>query len=118
MTADKKELVKRWMLLWQKTRIFAENAGLSPLLRSMQDYAWIQSGMIFPFIAYVNRFQGRLNLMITSPVIYVLYRRGIFGGKWFVEMLMVEINAAAGNLNYLRTLIRILTIKIRLLRHL
>ncbi|GER46707.1 histone-lysine N-methyltransferase ATX5 [Striga asiatica] len=74
---------------------------------TQRDYAWIKSGMIFPFIDYVDRFQGQTELNDSKPCdLRSAIEEAFLAENGFVEMLMVEINAAAGNMDYLRTLTR------------
>ncbi|KAL2226964.1 UNVERIFIED_CONTAM: Histone-lysine N-methyltransferase ATX5 [Sesamum indicum] len=74
---------------------------------TQRDYAWIKSGMIFPFVDYVDRFQGQTELNDSKPGnLRSAIEEAFLAENGFNEMLMVEINAAAGNLDYLRSLTR------------
>ncbi|KVI07097.1 PWWP-like protein [Cynara cardunculus var. scolymus] len=97
---------------------------------TQRDYAWIRSGMIFSFVENVDRFamvqffsyirsfigkedgddeklvifrfQGQTDLNDNEPsVLRSAIEEAFLAEHGFTEMLMVEINAAAGNLDYL-----------------
>ncbi|XP_071732230.1 histone-lysine N-methyltransferase ATX4-like [Rutidosis leptorrhynchoides] len=69
---------------------------------TQRDYAWIKSGMIFSFVENVDRFQGQTDLHDSEPsVLRSAIEEAFLAEHGFTEMLMVEINAAAGNLDYL-----------------
>ncbi|KAJ0707161.1 putative [histone H3]-lysine(4) N-trimethyltransferase transcription regulator PHD family [Helianthus annuus] len=69
---------------------------------TQRDYAWIKSGMIFSFVENVDRFQGQTDLNDSEPsVLRSAIEEAFLAEHGFTEMLMVEINAAAGNLDYL-----------------
>ncbi|KAL7003602.1 hypothetical protein U1Q18_004753 [Sarracenia purpurea var. burkii] len=72
---------------------------------TQRDYAWIKRGMIFPFIDYVDRFQGQTELNDSKPSdLRSAIEEAFLAENGFTEMLMVEINAAAGNLEYLESI--------------
>uniref|UniRef100_A0A5B7APC3 Putative histone-lysine N-methyltransferase ATX5 n=1 Tax=Davidia involucrata TaxID=16924 RepID=A0A5B7APC3_DAVIN len=74
---------------------------------TQRDYAWIKRGMIFPFVDYVDRFQGQSYLNDSTPGdLRSAIEEAFLAEHGFTEMLMVEINAAAGNLDYLDSLTR------------
>ncbi|KAL6509257.1 hypothetical protein OROGR_022567 [Orobanche gracilis] len=74
---------------------------------TQRDYAWIKSGMIFPFVNYVDRFQGQTELNDSKPGdLRSAIEEAFLAENGFNEMLMVEISAAAGNFDYLRSLTR------------
>ncbi|KAF3654042.1 Histone-lysine N-methyltransferase ATX5 [Capsicum annuum] len=74
---------------------------------TQRDYAWIRRGMLFPFLEHVDRFQGQTDLNDSTPAEFrSAIEEAFLAENGIVEMLMVEINAAAGNLNYLRSLPR------------
>nr|GEV72654.1 histone-lysine N-methyltransferase ATX4-like [Tanacetum cinerariifolium] len=69
---------------------------------TQRDYAWIKSGMIYSFVENVDRFQGQTDLNDSEPsVLRSAIEEAFLAEHGFTEMLMVEINAAAGNLDYL-----------------
>ncbi|XP_059629056.1 histone-lysine N-methyltransferase ATX4-like [Cornus florida] len=71
---------------------------------TQRDYAWIKRGMIFPFVEYVDRFQGQTYLKESKPGdLRSAIDEAFLAEQGFTEMLMVEINAAAGNLDYLES---------------
>lgn len=73
---------------------------------TQRDYAWVRRGMIYPFIDYVDRFQGQTNLDddIMPGNLSSAIEEAFLAEHGFTEMLMVEINAAAGNLDYLQSI--------------
>ncbi|KAL9163142.1 hypothetical protein ABFS82_06G022100 [Erythranthe guttata] len=74
---------------------------------TQRDYAWIKSGMIFPFVDYVDSFQGQTELNDSKPVdLRSAIEEAFLAENGFNEMLMVEINAAAGNMDYFHSLKR------------
>ncbi|KAH0688175.1 hypothetical protein KY284_018728 [Solanum tuberosum] len=74
---------------------------------TQRDYAWIRRGMLFPFQEHVDRFQGQTDLNDSTPAdLRSAIEEAFLAENGVVEMLMVEINAAAGNLDYLRSLPR------------
>ncbi|KAK3006688.1 hypothetical protein RJ639_016956 [Escallonia herrerae] len=69
---------------------------------TQRDYAWIKRGMIFPFVESVDRFQGQTDLNDSKPSdLRSAIEEAFLAEQGFTEMLMVEINAAAGNFGYL-----------------
>ncbi|KAD4585897.1 hypothetical protein E3N88_23498 [Mikania micrantha] len=74
---------------------------------TQRDYAWIKSGMIYSFVENVDRFQGQTDLNDNEPsVLRSAIEEAFLAEHGFTEMLMVEINAAAGNLDYLDSIPR------------
>ncbi|KAL3524406.1 hypothetical protein ACH5RR_017240 [Cinchona calisaya] len=74
---------------------------------TQRDYAWVRRGMIFPFVDYVDSFQGQTDLNDGKPSdLRSAIEEAFLAENGFNEMLMVEINAAAGNLQYLQSLTR------------
>ncbi|EPS64360.1 hypothetical protein M569_10421, partial [Genlisea aurea] len=74
---------------------------------TQRDYAWIKRGMIFPFIDYVDRFQGQTELNDSKPSeLRSAIEEAFLAENGFSEMLMVEINAAAGRSDYLCSISR------------
>ncbi|KAI7741291.1 hypothetical protein M8C21_021619, partial [Ambrosia artemisiifolia] len=74
---------------------------------TQRDYAWIKSGMIFSFVENVDRFQGQTDLNDSEPsALRSAIEEAFLAEHGFTEMLMVEINAAAGNLDYLDSIPR------------
>ncbi|XP_057480013.1 histone-lysine N-methyltransferase ATX4-like [Actinidia eriantha] len=69
---------------------------------TQRDYAWIKRGMIFSFIDHVDRFQGQTDFNDSKPSdLRSAIEEAFLAENGFTEMLMVEINVAAGNLDYL-----------------
>ncbi|OIS98012.1 PREDICTED: histone-lysine N-methyltransferase ATX4-like [Nicotiana attenuata] len=74
---------------------------------TQRDYAWIRRGMLFPFLEYVDRFQGQTNLNDSTPSdLRSAIEEAFLAENGFIEMLMVELNAAAGNIDYFQSLPR------------
>ncbi|KAL3819936.1 hypothetical protein ACJIZ3_005841 [Penstemon smallii] len=74
---------------------------------TQRDYAWIKRRMMFPFLDYVDRFQGQTELNDSKPGdLRSAIDEAFLAENGFNEMLMVEINAAAGNSDYLHSLTR------------
>ncbi|XP_052209582.1 histone-lysine N-methyltransferase ATX4-like isoform X2 [Diospyros lotus] len=72
---------------------------------TQRDYAWVRHGMIFPFVDYVDRFQGQTELNDREPAdLRSAIEEAFLAECGFTEMLMLEINAAAGNLDYLESI--------------
>ncbi|KAG6410035.1 hypothetical protein SASPL_128082 [Salvia splendens] len=72
-----------------------------------QDYAWIKSGRIFPFVDYVDRFQGQTELNDNKPGdLRSAIEEAFLAENGFNEMLMVEISAAAAKSHYPHSLRR------------
>ncbi|CAN4085742.1 unnamed protein product [Withania somnifera] len=72
---------------------------------TQRDYAWIRRGMLFPFLEHVDRFQSQTDLNDSTPAeLRSAIEEAFLAENGVVEMLMVEINAAAGNLDYLRSI--------------
>ncbi|KAA8533607.1 hypothetical protein F0562_030959 [Nyssa sinensis] len=69
---------------------------------TQRDYAWVKRGMIFPFVDCVDRFQGQTYLNDGKPGnLRSAIEEAFLAEHGFTEMLMVEINVAAGNPDYL-----------------
>lgn len=74
---------------------------------TQRDYAWIKSGMIFPFVDYVDRLQGQTELNDSKPCdLRSAIEEAFLADNGYNEMLMVEISAAAGKSHYLHSLRR------------
>ncbi|KAL3521637.1 hypothetical protein ACH5RR_019786 [Cinchona calisaya] len=74
---------------------------------TQRDYAWVKRGMIFPFVDYVDSFQGQTDLNDGKPSdLRSAIEEAFLAENGFNEMLMVEINTAAGNSDYLQSLTR------------
>lgn len=72
---------------------------------TQRDYAWVKRGMIFPFVDYIDSFQGQTDLNGSKPSdLRSAIEEAFLAESGFNEMLMVEINAAAGNLEYIQSL--------------
>ncbi|XP_042003568.1 histone-lysine N-methyltransferase ATX4-like isoform X1 [Salvia splendens] len=74
---------------------------------TQRDYAWIKSGRIFPFVDYVDRFQGQTELNDNKPGdLRSAIEEAFLAENGFNEMLMVEISAAAAKSHYPHSLRR------------
>ncbi|KAG8390412.1 hypothetical protein BUALT_Bualt01G0080600 [Buddleja alternifolia] len=95
---------QRWVV--QRIRLIRECTYFNHVF-SEQDYGWIKRGRIFPFVDYVDRFQGQTELNDSKPGdLRSAIEEAFLAQNGFNDMLMVEINAAAGNMGYLRSLTR------------
>ncbi|XP_073315151.1 histone-lysine N-methyltransferase ATX4-like [Primulina huaijiensis] len=71
---------------------------------TQREYAWIKPGMIFPFVDYVDRFQGQTDLNDRNPGnLRSAIEEAFLAENGFNEMLTIELNAASGNTDYLRS---------------
>ncbi|KAL8148408.1 hypothetical protein AgCh_005684 [Apium graveolens] len=72
---------------------------------TQRDYDWIKNGMIFPFAEHMDRFQGQTELNDSKRGdLQSAIHEAFLAEQGFSDMLMVEIYAAAGNLENLETL--------------
>ncbi|KAJ6887905.1 histone-lysine N-methyltransferase ATX4-like isoform X2 [Populus alba x Populus x berolinensis] len=63
-----------------------------------RDYAWVQRGMIFPFLDFVDRFQEQSKLDDCKPGDFQMaVEEAFLAEQGFTEKLMQDINTAAGN---------------------
>ncbi|XP_044473741.1 histone-lysine N-methyltransferase ATX5-like isoform X2 [Mangifera indica] len=66
-----------------------------------RDYAWIERGMIFPFVDFMDRFQEQSELIDCNPSDFQLaLEEAVLADQGFIEKLMHDINMAAGNPTY------------------
>ncbi|MED6159547.1 Histone-lysine N-methyltransferase atx5, variant 3 [Stylosanthes scabra] len=76
---------------------------------SQRDYAWVKHGMIFPFMDYVDRFQGQSELTsYDSSDFQMAIEEAFLADQGFTEKLIADINAAAGNAGFDDTILRAL----------
>ncbi|KAK6803122.1 hypothetical protein RDI58_000906 [Solanum bulbocastanum] len=74
---------------------------------TQRDYAWIRHRVLFPFMEHVDKLQGQTDFNDSTPVdLCSATEEAFLAENGVVEMLMVEINAAAGNLDHLQSLPR------------
>ncbi|KAF7830703.1 histone-lysine N-methyltransferase ATX5 [Senna tora] len=74
---------------------------------NQRDYAWVKHGMIFPFIDYVDRFQGQIELSYYNPSDFqVAIEEAFLADRGFTEKLIADINIAAGNTGYDETILK------------
>ncbi|KAJ7965359.1 Histone-lysine N-methyltransferase [Quillaja saponaria] len=66
---------------------------------NQRDYAWVKHGMIFPFIDYVDSFQGQpeLNDCCEPSDFQMAMEEAFLADQGFTEKLIADINMAAGN---------------------
>ncbi|XP_020211355.1 histone-lysine N-methyltransferase ATX5 [Cajanus cajan] len=68
---------------------------------NQRDYAWVKHGMIFPFMDYVDRFQGQSELSYYNPSDFQMaVEEAFLAERGFTEKLIADINTAAGNNGY------------------
>ncbi|KAK6936693.1 PWWP domain [Dillenia turbinata] len=66
-----------------------------------RDYAWVKRGMIFPFVDYVERFQGQTDLNNNKPSDFrMAIEEAFLAVHGFTEALRKDIKMAAGNSAY------------------
>ncbi|XP_061345692.1 histone-lysine N-methyltransferase ATX4-like isoform X2 [Gastrolobium bilobum] len=64
---------------------------------NQRDYAWVKHGMIFPFMEYVDRFQGQSELKYYNPSDFQMaIEEAFLADQGFTEKLIADINIAAG----------------------
>ncbi|KAF8379697.1 hypothetical protein HHK36_029141 [Tetracentron sinense] len=64
-----------------------------------RDYAWLKHGMIFPFIDYIDRFQGQTQLHKSKPSDFrMAIEEAFLVEHGYTEVLMGEVNAGDGQL--------------------
>ncbi|CAK7324163.1 unnamed protein product [Dovyalis caffra] len=65
---------------------------------NQRDYAWVQRGMIFPFMDFVDRFQEQSELDGCKPDGFQMaVEEAFLAEQGFTEKLIHDINTAAGN---------------------
>ncbi|KAL2657688.1 hypothetical protein AAZX31_04G217200 [Glycine max] len=68
---------------------------------NQRDYAWVKHGMIFPFMDYVDRFQGQSELSYYNPSDFQMaIEEAFLAERGFTEKLIADINTAATNNGY------------------
>ncbi|KAG5031527.1 hypothetical protein JHK82_015131 [Glycine max] len=66
-----------------------------------RDYAWVNHGMIFPFMDYVDRFQGQSELSYYTPSDFQMaIEEAFLAERGFTEKLIADINTAASSNGY------------------
>ncbi|KAH1245539.1 Histone-lysine N-methyltransferase ATX4 [Glycine max] len=66
-----------------------------------RDYAWVKHGMIFPFMDYVDRFQGQSELSYYTPSDFQMaIEEAFLAERGFTEKLIADINTAASSNGY------------------
>ncbi|KAJ7959332.1 Histone-lysine N-methyltransferase [Quillaja saponaria] len=75
---------------------------------NQRDYAWVKHGMIFPFVDYVDRFQGQseLNDCCKPSDFQMAMEEAFLADQGFTEKLIADINMAAGNISYDESILR------------
>ncbi|KAF7816697.1 histone-lysine N-methyltransferase ATX5 [Senna tora] len=74
---------------------------------NQRDYAWVTRGLIFPFIDYVDRFQGQCELChYSSSDFEMAIEEAFLADQGFTEKLMEDINIASGNTGYDETVLK------------
>ncbi|KAG5229575.1 hypothetical protein OIU76_022868 [Salix suchowensis] len=64
---------------------------------NQRDYAWVQRGMIFPFMDFVDRFQEQSELDDINGDFQMAFEEAYLAEQGFTEKLIQDINTAAGN---------------------
>ncbi|KOM41393.1 hypothetical protein LR48_Vigan04g159100 [Vigna angularis] len=68
---------------------------------NQRDYAWVKHGMIFPFVDYVDRFQGQSELSFYNPSDFQMaIEEAFLAERGFTEKLIADINTAATSNGY------------------
>ncbi|KAK9145496.1 hypothetical protein Sjap_005399 [Stephania japonica] len=66
-----------------------------------QDYAWVKHGMIFPFIDYVDRFQGQTQLHKSKPSdFWMAIEEAFLAEHGFVDMYIGNTSIVGGQSDY------------------
>ncbi|XVE58382.1 hypothetical protein DITRI_Ditri04bG0165400 [Diplodiscus trichospermus] len=74
---------------------------------NQRDYAWVRRGMIFPFTDFLDRFHKQPELDRCKPSSFQLAMEEAFlAEQGFTEMLLHDINIAAGNPTYDESVLR------------
>ncbi|KAI4337961.1 hypothetical protein L6164_016322 [Bauhinia variegata] len=74
---------------------------------NQRDFAWVKHGMIFPFIDYVDRFQGQTELSYYKSCDFQMaIEEAFLADQGFTEKLIADINTAAGNTGYDETILK------------
>ncbi|XP_042505067.1 histone-lysine N-methyltransferase ATX5-like isoform X2 [Macadamia integrifolia] len=72
-----------------------------------RDYAWVKHGMIFPFIDYLDRFQGQTQLHKSKPSDFrMAIEEAFLAEHGFMEVLTEEANTVAGQSAYQQSIPR------------
>ncbi|KAB5524117.1 hypothetical protein DKX38_021866 [Salix brachista] len=64
---------------------------------NQRDYAWVQRGMIFPFMDFVDRFQEQSELDDINGDFQMAFEEAYLAEQGFTEKLIQDINTASGN---------------------
>ncbi|KAF9667346.1 hypothetical protein SADUNF_Sadunf15G0013400 [Salix dunnii] len=75
---------------------------------NQRDYAWVQRGMIFPFMDFVDRFQEQSELDDINGDFQTAFEEAYLAEQGFTEKLIQDINTAAGNPLYDESVYRFL----------
>ncbi|KAH7538215.1 hypothetical protein FEM48_Zijuj03G0175300 [Ziziphus jujuba var. spinosa] len=74
---------------------------------NQRDYAWVKRGMIFPFMDFVDRFQGQSELNDCKPCDFQMaIEEAFLAEQGYTEKLIADINMAAGNPAYDESILR------------
>ncbi|XP_042485997.1 histone-lysine N-methyltransferase ATX4-like [Macadamia integrifolia] len=66
-----------------------------------RDYAWVKHGMIFPFLEYMDRFQGQTQLHKSKPSDFrMAIEEAFLAEHGFMDVLTDEVNTVAGQPAY------------------
>ncbi|KAI5561829.1 hypothetical protein BDE02_15G012900 [Populus trichocarpa] len=64
---------------------------------NQRDYAWVQRGMIFPFMDFLDRFQEQSELDDFNGDFQMAFEEAFLAEQGFTEKLIQDMNTAAGN---------------------
>ncbi|KAJ1376915.1 Zinc finger, PHD-type [Sesbania bispinosa] len=102
-TRQAPELVLRSFIADAACVMFLGYAGSE----NQRDYAWVKHGTIFPFMDYVDRFQGQSELSFYNPSDFQMaIEEAFLADQGFTERLTADINAAAGNAGFDDTVLK------------
>ncbi|KAE9587241.1 putative histone-lysine N-methyltransferase transcription regulator PHD family [Lupinus albus] len=77
--------------------------------KNQRDYGWVRDGMIFPFMDYVDRFQGQTELSYYNPSQFqVAIEEAYLADQGHTEKLLADINSAAANTDIDDTILKVL----------
>ncbi|KAE9608873.1 putative histone-lysine N-methyltransferase transcription regulator PHD family [Lupinus albus] len=77
--------------------------------KNQRDYGWVKDGMIFPFVDYVDRFQGQSEFSYYNPSqLQVAIEEAFLADQGHTEKLITDINSAAANTDIDDTILKVL----------
>ncbi|KAG6745572.1 hypothetical protein POTOM_050070 [Populus tomentosa] len=79
---------------------------------NQRDYAWVQRGMIFPFMDFLDRFQEQFELDDFNGDFQMAFEEAFLAEQGFTEKLIQDMNTAAGNPIYDESVYRLQSLKL------